>query len=51
MIDIPVNAEVRCSDGPAGRSAYVIVNPINQLLDSPGGERRMAAVCRTYGPG
>ncbi|MGB8212536.1 MAG: hypothetical protein WCE68_03150 [Anaerolineales bacterium] len=32
MIDIPVNAEVRCSDGPAGRSAYVIVNPINQLL-------------------
>ena len=32
MIDIPVNAEVRCSDGPAGRSAYVIVNPVNQLL-------------------
>jgi len=32
MIDIPVNAEVHCSDGQAGRSAYVIINPINQLL-------------------
>ncbi len=32
MIDIPVNAEVRCSDGQAGRSTFVIVNPVNQLL-------------------
>jgi hypothetical protein len=32
MIDIPVRAEVQCTDGNAGRSTYVIVNPINQLL-------------------
>ncbi len=32
MIDIPVKAEVQCMDGNAGRSTYVIVNPINQLL-------------------
>ncbi len=32
MIDIPTNAEVRCSDGVAGRSTYVIVNPVNRQM-------------------
>lgn len=32
MIDIPVKAEVQCKDGNAGRSTYVIVNPIDQRL-------------------
>jgi len=32
MIDIPVNAEVQCSDSHAGCSTYVIVNPINRRL-------------------
>jgi len=32
MIDIPVKAEVQCTDGNAGRSTYVIVNPIDQRL-------------------
>ena len=32
MIDLPVNAEVCCSDGPIGRSTYVIVNPINRQI-------------------
>jgi sporulation protein YlmC with PRC-barrel domain len=27
-MDIPVNAEVKCSDGPAGHSTSVILNPI-----------------------
>lgn len=27
MIDLPTKAEVLCSDGPAGRSTYVIFNP------------------------
>ena len=30
MFDIPVNAKVECSDGHAGTSTYIIVNPINQ---------------------
>jgi hypothetical protein len=29
MIDLPINAEVYCSDGIAGRSSYIIGNPIN----------------------
>jgi sporulation protein YlmC with PRC-barrel domain len=29
MIDLPTKAEVHCSDGIAGRSTYVIGNPIN----------------------
>jgi sporulation protein YlmC with PRC-barrel domain len=28
MIDLPLNAEVHCSDGVAGRSTYVIGNPM-----------------------
>jgi hypothetical protein len=32
MIDIPVKAEVHCSDGGAWHSTYVIVNPINHLI-------------------
>ncbi len=29
MIDLPTKAEVHCSDGVAGRSTYIIGNPIN----------------------
>jgi uncharacterized membrane protein len=32
MIDLPTEAEVHCSDGIAGRSTYVIGNPINQQI-------------------
>jgi hypothetical protein len=32
MIDIPVNAEIECSDGRAGRCTCVIVNPITKLI-------------------
>ncbi len=32
MIDLPTKAEVHCSDGVAGRSTYVIVNPINRQM-------------------
>jgi sporulation protein YlmC with PRC-barrel domain len=32
MIDIPVNAEVHCSDGHAGRCTHVIVNPITKRI-------------------
>ncbi len=32
MIDLPTQAEVRCSDGLAGRSTYVIGDPINRRL-------------------
>jgi uncharacterized membrane protein len=32
MIDLPTNAEVHCSDGVAGLSTYVIVNPINRQI-------------------
>ncbi len=32
MIDIPVNAEVQCSDGRSGRCTYVIVNPISKTI-------------------
>ncbi len=29
MIDLPIKAQVHCSDGIAGRSTYIIGNPIN----------------------
>jgi len=32
MIDLPTIAEVHCSDGVAGRSTYVIGNPVTQQL-------------------
>ena len=32
MIDFPTKAEVNCSDGPAGRSTYVIFNPNNHQM-------------------
>ena len=32
MIDIPVNAQVRCSDGLAGHCSHVIVNPITRQI-------------------
>jgi uncharacterized membrane protein len=32
MIDLPIKAEVHCSDGAAGRSTYVIVNPISRQM-------------------
>ena len=32
MIDIPLNADVECSDGPGGKSTYVIVNPTTQQM-------------------
>lgn len=32
MIDLPMQAEVHCSDGIAGLSTYIIVNPINNQL-------------------
>jgi sporulation protein YlmC with PRC-barrel domain len=32
MIDLPMNAEVYCSDGIAGRSTYTIGNPVNHRI-------------------
>jgi uncharacterized membrane protein len=32
MIDVPLNAKVECSDGYAGRSSHVIINPIAKEL-------------------
>jgi sporulation protein YlmC with PRC-barrel domain len=31
-MDIPVNAEVKCADGPAGHSIVVILNPITRRV-------------------
>jgi hypothetical protein len=31
-MDIPVNANVQCTDGPCGRSTYVILNPTTDQL-------------------
>jgi sporulation protein YlmC with PRC-barrel domain len=31
-MDIPVNAEVQCTDGPCGRSTYIILNPTTDQL-------------------
>jgi sporulation protein YlmC with PRC-barrel domain len=32
MIDLPMKAEVHCSDGVAGRSTYVVGSPINRRI-------------------
>jgi hypothetical protein len=32
MIDLPIKAEVHCSDGAAGRSTYIIGNPITRQV-------------------
>jgi hypothetical protein len=32
MIDLPIKAQVLCSDGPAGRSTYVIGHPVTHQL-------------------
>ena len=32
MIDLPIKAKVQCSDGPAGRSTYVVFNPKDHQL-------------------
>lgn len=32
MRDIPLNARVECTDGPVGKSAAVIINPIEQKV-------------------
>jgi sporulation protein YlmC with PRC-barrel domain len=31
-MDIPVNAQVHCADGPCGRSSYVILNPTTEQI-------------------
>jgi sporulation protein YlmC with PRC-barrel domain len=31
-MDIPVNAKVYCTDGPCGRSVYVIINPMTRQV-------------------
>jgi sporulation protein YlmC with PRC-barrel domain len=49
-MDIPVNAEVQCTDGPCGRCTYVILNPTTDQLthlvvkhkQSPHAERLVA---------
>ena len=32
MMDIPIDAQVRCTDGAAGRSTYVILNPVTRRV-------------------
>lgn len=31
-MDIPINADVQCADGLAGRSTYVVINPTTQQI-------------------
>jgi len=31
-MDIPINAQVLCSDGPCGTSSYIILNPTNERV-------------------
>ena len=31
-MDIPINAEVRCADGPCGRSTYVVIDPASRQI-------------------
>ena len=31
-MDIPINAQVNCSDGPCGRSTHVILMPIKEKI-------------------
>jgi len=49
-MDIPVNAQVECVDGPCGHSAGVIVNPANQqithLIFKLHGDLRLAPVAQ-----
>jgi sporulation protein YlmC with PRC-barrel domain len=32
MMDLPVDADVQCTDGPGGRSTYVVLNPVTRRL-------------------
>jgi uncharacterized protein YrrD len=32
MMDIPVDADVQCTDGPGGHSTYVILNPVTRQV-------------------
>jgi uncharacterized membrane protein/sporulation protein YlmC with PRC-barrel domain len=32
MIDLPINAEVYCADGPAGHSTYIVCNPSDRQI-------------------
>jgi sporulation protein YlmC with PRC-barrel domain len=32
MANIPINAQVKCTDGPCGKSTNVIVNPVNHKV-------------------
>ncbi len=32
MTDIAIKAKVECTDGPCGKSTYVIINPVNQKV-------------------
>ena len=36
MGDIPINAQVNCSDGPCGHSTYLIANPVQRRITSVG---------------
>jgi sporulation protein YlmC with PRC-barrel domain len=31
-MDIPVDADVKCTDGPGGRSSYVLLNPVTRRV-------------------
>ena len=31
-MDLPVDADVQCTDGPGGRSTYVVLNPVTRRL-------------------
>jgi sporulation protein YlmC with PRC-barrel domain len=31
-MEIPVHAEVHCTDGPCGQSKYVVINPVNRQV-------------------
>ena len=39
MIDIPLDAKVECTDGYAGQSSHVIINPIQRKHAVPFGVR------------
>jgi hypothetical protein len=32
MMDIPVNADVQCTDGLGGRSTYAVLNPVTRMV-------------------
>ncbi len=50
MIDLPVKAEVYCSDGIVGSSTYVIVNPINNQITHVVVESDMPPFCEYLVP-